>query len=122
MFLIFGHWPGLEMGILEKGLYYSLLLKMERFCYRNSDLIVGQSEEILHHISNFEKEIPLFLYRNIPNFSIPKIRESNSTEEIKIVYAGLLGMAQGIFGICQRICFPENVSFHIYGAGQKPKK
>src|SRR5690606_25183028 len=30
-------WPlaGLEMGILKKGWYYSLLLKMERFCYRN---------------------------------------------------------------------------------------
>ena len=117
-------WPlaGFEMGILEKGFYYSVLLKMERFCYRNSDLIVGQSEEILHHISNIEKEKSLFLYRNIPNFPIPKIKESNSTEEIKVVYAGLLGIAQGIFEIGQKIRFPKNVSFHIYGAGPETEK
>lgn len=117
-------WPlaGLEMGILEKGFYYLLLLKMERFCYRNSDLIVGQSEEILHHITNFEKEKSFFLYRNIPNFPIPKIMGSCSTEEIKIVYAGLLGMAQGIFEICQKLNFPKNVSFHIYGSGPESQK
>src|SRR5690606_10702430 len=102
-------WPlaGLEMGVLKKGLYYSHLLKMERFCYRNADLIVGQSEEILQHISKFEKEKPTFLYRNIPNFDVPLIKEKTKTEEIKIVYAGLLGIAQGIYEICHRITFPK---------------
>lgn len=117
-------WPlsGLEMGILKKGWYYSLLLKMEHFCYGSADLIVGQSEEILEHISTFGKEKPSFLYRNIPNFDVPSINEKSPTEEIKIVYAGLLGMAQGIFEICQRITFPENVSFHIYGTGPEAEK
>ena len=117
-------WPlaGLEMGILKRGWYYSLLLKMERFCYRNADLIVGQSEEILQHISNFEKEKPTFLYRNIPDFSIPLISEGSSSEEIKIVYAGLLGMAQGLLQICLQLSFPKNVSFHIYGAGPEAEK
>src|SRR5690606_34361366 len=79
-------WPlaGLEMGILKKGLYYSLLLKMEQFCYRSADLIVGQSKEILEHISNFEKEKPFFLYRNIPNFNVPTINEKSPSVEIKI--------------------------------------
>src|SRR5690606_13169859 len=42
-------WPlaGLEMGILKEGWYYSLLQKMEAYCFRKADLIVGQSEEIL---------------------------------------------------------------------------
>lgn len=117
-------WPlaGLEMGVLKKGWYYSLLLKMERFCYRNTVLIVGQSEEILSHISAFENKKSSFLYRNIPNLDLPPINEKSPTEEIKIVYAGLLGMAQGIFEICQRITFPENVSFHIYGAGPEAEK
>lgn len=117
-------WPlaGLEMGILKSGTYYSLLLKMERFCYRNAHLIVGQSEEILSHISAFENEKPSFLYRNIPNFDLLPIPENSPTEEIKIVYAGLLGMGQGIFEICQQITFPENVSFHIYGAGPEAEK
>ena len=117
-------WPlaGLEMGILKKGWYYSLLLKMENFCYKNADLVVGQSEEILQHISNFKKEKPFFLYRNIPNFDIPPIKEKSISKEIKIVYAGLLGVAQGIFEICQKVTFPENVSLHIYGAGPEAEK
>ncbi len=116
-------WPlaGLEMGILKKGIYYSLLQKMEKFCYKNAELIVGQSEEILQHISNYVKK-PTFLYRNVPNFGIPKIQETRSSNDIKIVYAGLLGVAQGIYGICQRISFPKNVSLHIYGAGPDMEK
>jgi|TARA_R110000823_G_scaffold159218_5_gene290473 glycosyltransferase involved in cell wall biosynthesis len=116
-------WPlaGLEMGILKKGTYYSLLQKMEKFCYKNAELIVGQSEEILQHISNYVKK-PTFLYRNVPNFGIPKIQETRSSNDIKIVYAGLLGVAQGIYGICQRISFPKNVSLHIYGAGPDMEK
>jgi glycosyltransferase involved in cell wall biosynthesis len=116
-------WPlaGLEMGILKKGTYYSLLQKMEKFCYKNAELIVGQSEEILQHISNYVKK-PTFLYRNVPNFGIPKIQETRSSNDIKIVYAGLLGVAQGIYGICQRISFPKNVNLHIYGAGPDMEK
>ncbi|WP_271423723.1 glycosyltransferase family 4 protein [Aequorivita sinensis] len=112
-------WPlaGLEMGILNKGFYYTLLLKMERYCYKKSDLIIGQSEEILQHISKLENKKPLFLYRNIPKFKVPKISDRATSKEVKIVYAGLLGVAQGIFGICEKITFPQNVSFHIYGAG-----
>ena len=117
-------WPlaGLEMGILKEGFYYRLLLKMERFCYRNSSLIIGQSEEILKHISKFEKEKPFFLYRNIPNFPIPRICSPKTSTEIKIMYAGLLGMAQGIFKICQNLEFKDNVNFHIYGAGPEAEK
>ncbi|MBB6682002.1 glycosyltransferase family 4 protein [Aequorivita sp. 609] len=112
-------WPlaGLEMGILNKGFYYTLLLKIERYCYKKSDLIIGQSEEILLHISKLENKKPLFLYRNIPNFKMPKISDRTTSKEVKIVYAGLLGVAQGIFEICEKITFPQNVSFHIYGAG-----
>ncbi|WP_271392216.1 glycosyltransferase family 4 protein [Aequorivita sinensis] len=112
-------WPlaGLEMRILNKGFYYKLLLKMERYCYKKSDLIIGQSEETLQHISKLENKKPLFLYRNIPNFKVPKISDRATSKEVKIVYAGLLGVAQGIFEICEKITFPQNVSFHIYGAG-----
>ncbi len=117
-------WPlaGLEMGILKKGTYYSLLLKMERFCYRNADLIIGQSEEILQHINTLEEENNFLLYRNFPDFKVPTIKQRNSSGEIKIVYAGLLGVAQGVFEICQRITLPENVSLHIYGAGPEAEK
>lgn len=117
-------WPlaGLEMNILKKGWYYSLLLKMERFCYRHSDLVVGQSQEILEHVATFEKEKPTFLYRNIPHFPYTEVASENHSEEIKIVYAGLLGMAQGIFTICNHLSLPQNVSLHIYGSGPEAEK
>ena len=116
-------WPlaGLEMGVLKKGTYYSLLQKMEKFCYKNANLIIGQSEEILQHISQYVKK-PTFLYRNIPNFKVPVIQKTKQSAEIRIVYAGLLGVAQGIFKICQKVTFPENVSLHIYGAGPEAGK
>lgn len=116
-------WPlaGLEMGIIKEGAYYSLLEKMEKFSYRNADLIVGQSEEILLHISSCVQK-PSFLYRNLPDFEPPKIGAPEFSNEIKIVYAGLLGVAQGIFEICSRITIPANLSLHIYGAGPEAEK
>lgn len=116
-------WPlaGLEMGLLKKGIYYSLLQKMEVFCYKKAHLIVGQSEEILQHVSHYVKK-PTFLYRNVPNFEVPELRNTETSNKIKIVYAGLLGVAQDLSGICQRIKFPENVSLHIYGAGPEAEK
>lgn len=117
-------WPlaGLEMGILKEGWYYSLLQKMEAYCFRKADLIVGQSEEILQHVSKFEIKKATYLYRNIPSFKIPKIGEKLNSKEIKIVYAGLLGMAQGVLKIAESISFPKNVSLHIYGAGPEALK
>lgn len=112
-------WPlaGKEMGVLSDGFYYNRLLRMEKFCYKNSDLIVGQSNEILDYISKFNLEKPLFLYRNFPNFKTSLPATKQDQKEIRIVYAGLLGIAQGILNICNEIRFPEHVSLHIYGAG-----
>ncbi|MCF6306652.1 MAG: glycosyltransferase family 4 protein [Flavobacteriaceae bacterium] len=118
-------WPlaGLEMGLLKKGAYYSILEKMEHFCYRKSDLILGQSEEILQHIKNLKIEQPLFLYRNFPDFIPPKITKKNDDKNvIKIVYAGLLGVAQGLLKICSEVEFTKEVQLHIYGNGPETEK
>jgi len=118
-------WPlaGLEMGLLKKGVYYSILTKMERFCYRKSNLILGQSEEILTHIKKLGFDKPSFLYRNYPDFSPPSLlTQKEDTSKIKIVYAGLLGVAQGLFRICSEVHFSEKVSLHIYGAGPESEK
>ena len=94
---------------------------MERYCYRKSELIIGQSNEILHHIKSLNTEKPLFLYRNIPNFDVksPKLKKS---EDIKIVYAGLLGIAQSLITIIDNIDLPKNISLHIYGSGPKAEE
>lgn len=117
-------WPlaGKEMGVLNDGFYYSQLLKIEKYCYKKSDLIIGQSEEILDHVMKFELNKDLFLYRNIPNFKASTPRANNQSENIKIVYAGLLGVAQGIYQACTNIQFTEKISFHIYGSGPEAEK
>ncbi|MDT0555558.1 glycosyltransferase family 4 protein [Patiriisocius hiemis] len=116
-------WPlaGLEMGLLSKGVYYSLLEKMEVFCYKKAKLIIGQSEEILQHISQKGIQKELFLYRNLPNFK-PQVPNETSTEKITLVYAGLLGIAQGLHSICSTIKLPKHIELHIYGAGPEVEK
>jgi len=117
-------WPlaGLEMGLLNKGFYYSLLEKMERFCYKKAHLILGQSQEILSHIVVLEPDKRTFLYRNFPNFNAPVILNKEKTEKITLVYAGLLGVAQGLYNICKYVVFSENIQLHIYGAGPEAEK
>ncbi len=113
-------WPlaGLEMGLLNKGTYYSLLEKMESFCYQKSDLILGQSEEILEHVKKNTVEKALFLYRNYPTFEPPHLNTMiTQRPRIKIVYAGLVGVAQGLSKIFSQIKIPKNIEFHIYGDG-----
>lgn len=112
-------WPlaGLEMGLLRKGFYYSILQKMELFCCKKASMILGQSEEILTHIKSLTDKNAFYLYRNYPDFNIVPILERPSGKNIRIVYAGLLGVAQGLYHICTALHFPKHVELHIYGAG-----
>ena len=81
------------------------------------DSVLGQSQEILSHINGLEVDKPSFLYRNIPQFNVPMVTEKKIKSEITLVYAGLLGVAQGLNEICARIKLPPHVTLHIYGAG-----
>ncbi|MFL0352903.1 glycosyltransferase family 4 protein [Xanthomarina sp. GH4-25] len=117
-------WPiaGLELGAFKKNFSYQLLEKIERFNYKKAQLVLGQSEEILTHIKSIIPKKETFLYRNYPDFVVPKVEISHPTEEpIKLVYAGLLGVAQGIFKLCESLDY-SNLEFHIYGAGAEQSK
>ncbi|WP_435135539.1 glycosyltransferase family 4 protein [Formosa sp. A9] len=112
-------WPiaGLELGAFKKNFSYKLLERIERFNYKKADLVLGQSEEILAHITSIFPEKNTFLYRNFPDFDPPKLVEKPTNhEKIKMVYAGLLGIAQGIYKLCTELDY-SNIQFHIYGAG-----
>ncbi|WP_240475143.1 glycosyltransferase family 4 protein [Neotamlana sedimentorum] len=117
-------WPiaGLELGAFKKNFSYKLLERIERFNYKKADLVLGQSEEILTHITSLFPEKDTFLYRNFPDFN-PPILEEQATEngKIKMVYAGLLGIAQGIYKLCTELNY-KNIQFHIYGAGAEKEK
>jgi glycosyltransferase involved in cell wall biosynthesis len=112
-------WPkaGLDLGAFKKNFSYKVLEKIERFNYKNAHLILGQSTEILSHVKSIFPNKQTFLYRNYPEFPIPEIPKTSSpAKKIKIVYAGLLGVAQGILKLCENLEY-DKIEFHIYGAG-----
>jgi len=118
-------WPlaGLEMNILSKGFYYRVLEFMEHFSYKKADLICGQSQEILDHVHKITPSKNLFLYRNLPQIDLPNHPAVDSASKgLKIVYAGLLGVAQGVFQLIQNLNLPEGVTLSIYGDGPEAKQ
>lgn len=117
-------WPlaGLEMGMFQKGFYYNALEKIERYCYKKAHLILGQSQEILTHIKKYSPDKILFLYQNFPRFQTKfNAKKKTDLREIQIVYAGLLGVAQGVPDLLKNLKIPEGVTLTIYGDGPDSK-
>ena len=114
-------WPlsAKELGYVKEGFLYNQLEKLEHSLYKKSFLCSGQSEEIVSHIKESGGK-NVYLFRNgvdIKRFEKAVIRVSNGND-IKIVYAGLIGVAQGIVDIAKNINFKElGAELHIYGEG-----
>jgi glycosyltransferase involved in cell wall biosynthesis len=115
-------WPlsARELGAISDGFLYRRLEDLEKYLYRNSYACTGQSQEILHQIS-LRGSIRSHLYRNgveLDRFSDVLEGKKVKGDVLKIAYAGLLGIAQGILQICKEIDFSVlNAEFHIYGDG-----
>ncbi|PZX95280.1 glycosyltransferase WbuB [Flavobacterium aquariorum] len=115
-------WPlaAIELKALKNGSFsHKVSLFFERFIYSNATLIFGQSNEIITHIHSFFPEKKCHLYRNFPEHQTTKMYfTTNINEPIKIFYAGLLGLAQGVFELCQKIELQDvNIELHIFGDG-----
>jgi len=115
-------WPlsAHRLGAISKGGFYNSIVKLERYLYRKSFGCTGQSEEIVQHIlQEGGKHVQLF--RNGVDITRFQYRDSQGgSGKLKIVYTGLLGVAQGIAGICRHISFAKlNAEFHIYGEGSE---
>lgn len=115
-------WPlsAKELGAVSEGRMYNMLEKIEKYIYRKADIVMGQSEEIVRYIESHGGKTT-YLFRNgvdPTRFDLSQKRVKKEYEPIRIIYAGLLGFAQGIADICRSINFKElNAEFHIYGAG-----
>lgn len=115
-------WPlsAKELGAISEGKMYSALEMLESYIYRKSYIVMGQSEEIVSYIFNHGGKTT-YLFRNGVDplrFDLSTKRVRKEGDSIKIVYAGLLGFAQGIADVCRHIKFKElGAEFHIYGAG-----
>lgn len=114
-------WPlsARELGAMSgDGLAYRTLEKLEHHLYKNSVFCMGQSQEIVDYIKEHgAKEV--YLFRNgVDPTRFDGLDVKPEDGKVKLVYAGLLGFAQGIADICRSINFAElGMEFHIYGAG-----
>ena len=115
-------WPlaAIELKAIKQDSFsHKFSLFLERLIYKKATLLLGQSNEIITHVHSFFPEKKCFLYQNFPDHQVSKM-ELNSEENhpIKIFYAGLLGVAQSILEMCQKIDLKnKNIQLHIFGDG-----
>ena len=115
-------WPlsAKELGAVSEGRLYKALEKLECYIYRKSHFVMGQSEEIVSYIDNHGAK-KTYLFRNgvdPTRFDLSLKRKRERKDSVRIIYAGLLGFAQGVYDICKSVNFKElGAEFHIYGAG-----
>jgi glycosyltransferase involved in cell wall biosynthesis len=115
-------WPlaAIELKALKKDSFsHQVSLFFERFIYSKATLIFGQSNEIITHIHSIFPKKECHLYRNFPDHKAAKMDlEANENQPLKLFYAGLLGVAQGVFELCKNIQLQDlNIELHIFGDG-----
>ena len=113
-------WPSaaVELGVLKRGSFsHRRLLWIEKSLYRKATVVIGQSNEILAHVREIVPTQKCFLYRNFPEHE-PGFVSKASGNTVKLFYAGLLGVAQGVLETCAKMQLAGlNVEFHIFGDG-----
>ncbi len=116
-------WPlsAVELGFLREGSFsHKLLSKVERFMYRNSDVVMGQSQEIVEHVKEMFPEKRTFLYRNLQPMAQCSVETMRRNTPMKIVYAGLFGIAQDMLSLLRSVDFASlGVEMHLYGGGNQ---
>ncbi|MEM0541480.1 glycosyltransferase family 4 protein [Flavobacterium sp. j3] len=117
-------WPlaAIELKALrENSFSHKISLFFERFIYKKATLILGQSEEIITHIHSVFPDKKCFLYRNFPEHETALMEiKTTENQNIKIFYAGLLGIAQGVLELCEKIKLDRlSIEFHIFGDGSE---
>lgn len=120
-------WPlaAIELKALKSNSFsHKFSLFLERFIYKKATVILGQSNEIINHIQNIFPDKNCYLYRNFPEHTMNTMNLiTNEKEPIKLFYAGLLGVAQGILELCEKIDLQNlNMELHLFGDGAEKKQ
>ncbi|ANQ48209.1 glycosyltransferase family 4 protein [Flammeovirga sp. MY04] len=105
-------------GLSKSSVAYKVLHWLEKFYYKKADALVTQSKESQEYIKDLGFDLP-HIYRigaNTKQFR--QKTDFNSTEKIKVVYMGVLGVAHGISKLIKEIAFDDlNIELHIFGDG-----
>lgn len=118
-------WPlaAIELKALKENSFsHKFSLFLERFIYKKATLIIGQSNEIITHVKSLFPKKECYLYRNFPDHKVEnfdlKLQEN---QPIKLFYAGLLGIAQGVLELCEKIDLrslqDDKIELHLFGDG-----
>jgi glycosyltransferase involved in cell wall biosynthesis len=115
-------WPlaAIELKALrENSMSHKMSLFMERFIYKKASIIMGQSEEIIAHVKTIFSEKECHLYRNYPDHKTTQMELKTAHDQpIKLFFAGLLGIAQGVLELCEKIDLNSlNIELHLFGDG-----
>lgn len=115
-------WPlaAIELEALKAGsLSHKISLFFERYIYKKASLVLGQSNEIITHVRTIAPQKECYLYRNYPDHQVTEMElKTIENQPIKIFYAGLLGVAQGVLELCEKIDLSHtNIELHLFGDG-----
>jgi len=115
-------WPlaAIELKALKESSFsYKFSLFLERFIYKKATIIIGQSNEIIAHVTSIFPNKKCYLYRNFPDHKVENLDLiTEESQPIKIFYAGLLGIAQGVYELCEKIDLKGlNIELHLFGDG-----
>ena len=115
-------WPmsAVELGFMREGsLSHRFMSRIERFMYRSVDAVMGQSGEIVEHVRSMFPGKRTFLYRNLQPVQVEKQAKPRGGV-LKVVYAGLFGVAQDMLSLLRNIDFVGlGVEMHLYGGGNQ---
>jgi glycosyltransferase involved in cell wall biosynthesis len=120
-------WPlaAIELKALKEGSFsHKFSLFLERFIYKKASVIIGQSNEIITHVTSLFPLKECYLYRNFPDHKIENFDlKLEENQPIKIFYAGLLGIAQGVYELCEKIDLNGlNIELHLFGDGAEKSR
>ncbi|WP_250630477.1 glycosyltransferase family 4 protein [Rhodoflexus caldus] len=114
-------WPDVlaQMGVISRSnLLFRWAKQTELLLYEKADIIIAQSEESVAYIQRYVPEKQVLLYRVgiLPEKYTTK--KPRMHQPRRLIYFGLIGMAQGLEDICQTIPFARlGVELHIFGDG-----
>lgn len=114
-------WPDVlaQMGVISpSNLLFRWAKHAELFLYQKADIIMAQSEESVAYIRQHVPEKQVLLYRVGILPENYKQKQQRTHKPRRLIYFGLIGLAQGLEDICQTIPFAQlNIELHIFGDG-----
>lgn len=114
-----------ELGFTkQKSMAYWLMKKIENLTYKKAALLLAQSNEIKAYLETANSQKKVILYRTGVdcNRFKPSSIEKKDSQRIKVVYAGVLGVAHGMAQVCKNIQLPNSdTELHIFGEGFEKK-